>query len=483
MIWQQIKTLKAKNLEALGARRLSELLIRISVRDASVEDLLWLELAGTKGPVEAVLEVRKQMADIRQSRLFVEWDESPAFANDLDTLRRAIVEHVAVVDAVEGLDLMWSFMELADSVYERCDDSGGAVGNVFQAACDDFGEIARAAKTGPTLLADRAFTAIFNNNYSQYNDLVSILKPALGQEGLAHLKQRVVEFSLASAADPANKDFAGTNDSGLDSISEDERRERYRLHVASRALRDIADAQGDVDGFIAQYDEETRKLPRIAAGIAQRLLAAGRAEEALQALDAYSQDGAAGRQWGRFEWEDTRIDVLQELGQADEAQQIRWDCYERSLSAPHIRTYLERLANFDASGAEEKALDHAQEFQDRLVALSFFLSWPALNRASILVVEHAQSLDGNRYDVLAPAARALASEHPLAATLVLRAMIDFTLDHAKSTRYWYAARDLSKCSSLSLEIRDFQTHETHTAYEQRLRRDHGRKRSFWNLID
>ena len=75
------------------------------------------------------------------------------------------------------------------------------------------------------------------------------------------------------------------------------------------------------------------------------------------------------------------------------------------------------------------------------------------------------------------------SEHPLAATLILRAMIDFTLSKAKSTRYEYAARNLTKCSRLALDIRDFQTHETHDAYMQRLRRDHGRKRSFWGLVD
>jgi energy-coupling factor transporter ATP-binding protein EcfA2 len=38
-----------------------------------------------------------------------------------------------------------------------------------------------------------------------------------------------------------------------------------------------ADAQGDVDAFIQQYDEQTRKIPKIAAEIARRLLSAGRA--------------------------------------------------------------------------------------------------------------------------------------------------------------------------------------------------------------
>ena len=47
------------------------------------------------------------------------------------------------------------------------------------------------------------------------------------------------------------------------------------------ALKDIADAMGDVDAFIAQYDPATRKVPKIAAEIAARLLVAGRAEDAL----------------------------------------------------------------------------------------------------------------------------------------------------------------------------------------------------------
>jgi hypothetical protein len=36
--------------------------------------------------------------------------------------------------------------------------------------------------------------------------------------------------------------------------------------------------------YIEQYDEEARKVPKIAAEIAQRLLAAGRAQEAWQTI-------------------------------------------------------------------------------------------------------------------------------------------------------------------------------------------------------
>lgn len=477
------KTLKAKNLEALGARRLAELLIEIGTRDASIEDLLRLELAGVKGPAKAAREIRKQIVAMRSPRSFVDWDESPALANDLDILRGAIVERVANADAAEGLDLMWDFMELADPVFEHCDDSGGSVGEVFCSALEDLGEIASAAKPGPAMLADRTFEAITNNGYGQYDGLIGILKLALGNEGLERLKRRVIEFSNTAATKPTDKDSASKVFRSSASIPEDERNKRYRVDVARMRLRDIADAQGDVDGYIAQYDEETRRFPRIAAQIARRLLAAGRAEEALHALDTAVREDAADWRWSDCEWEDVRIRVLEALGRNDESQQVRQDCFERFLSIPHLRAYLEKLGGHKAAEAEEQALDHAQQFQDRLAALSFFIWWRALDRASRLVVEHANSLDGNRYETLAPAARALMSDYPLAATLVLRALIDHTLGRGKSTRYRYAVRDLSKCSSLASGIVDFQTHETHDAYVQRLRRDHGRKRSFWKMID
>jgi hypothetical protein len=56
---------------------------------------------------------------------------------------------------------------------------------------------------------------------------------------------------------------------------------RSHASTVRLALQEIADVQGDVDAFIRQYDEQTRKVPKIAASIAQRLLAAGRAEESM----------------------------------------------------------------------------------------------------------------------------------------------------------------------------------------------------------
>jgi hypothetical protein len=240
----------------------------------------------------------------------------------------------------------------------------------------------------------------------------------------------------------------------------------------------------DVDAFIAQYEPETRKMPKIAAEIARRLLSAGRTQEAWQAIEATEHRRRnSGWDWPEFEWEDVRIDVLEALGHTEDAQAARWGCFQCSLSAVHLRAYLKRLPDFDDLEAEKRALDHAQQARSLLQALSFLVAWPALERAAALVMQRADELDGDHYEILTPAAEALAGKHPLAATVVLRAMIDFSLRNARSSRYRHAARHLLDCSGLSAAIEDFGRFERHEAYEARLRREHGRKSSFWSFVD
>jgi len=477
-------TLNAKNLEALGPERMAELLIEISNGNAAAKRRLRLELAGAQSPGELAKEVRKRLSSIARTQSFVDCQGIRALADDLDTQRHAIVGTVAKANPHEALDLLWRFTALAPSIFARCDDGSGTVIGVFHDACSDIGDVALMAKANPTPLADQAFEALIGNDYGQFDKLIAVLAPALGQTGLEHLKQRMVDLSNRPGREPAEKDRVKVGWSSAGPIYADEMAERSRISTVRLALREIADALGDVDAFIELYKEETRKVPKIAAEIARRLLAAGRAQEAWQTIEATEHRRRSGSwDWPDFEWEDARIDVLEALGRADEAQVTRWGCFERSLSSTHLRAYLKRLSDFDDVEGEKKALDYAQRSRNLLQALSFLISWPALERAASLVLQRSEELDGDHYEILARAADALAGKYPLAAVMVLRAMINFSLTNSRSTRYKHAARHLLDCAGLSSVIEDFGGFEPHAAYEARLRREHGRKSSFWILID
>ncbi|MBM3578415.1 MAG: hypothetical protein FJX40_12315 [Alphaproteobacteria bacterium] len=472
-------TLNAQNLEALGAKRLAELLIDISSGDAAAKRRLRLALAGAQSPADAAREIRKRLTAIARSRSFVDWQNRRSLAEDLQTQRRAIVNHVGKSDPREALDLMWSFVALASPVFARCDDSSGTVIEIFHEGVSDLGQLAEAAKGDTKDLADRAFQALLDNDYGQFDDLVAELSPALGDAGLEHLKSRLVALSKEPAKKLVEHERKKIGWSTGGPIYEDEIADPHRARVIEIALRDIADAQGDVDAFIAQYDRETRKVPRIAAAIAERLLAAGRAAEALQTIEAAKHKRSG---WPEFEWEDARIAALDGLERSDDAQTARWSCFERFLSARHLRDYLKQLPDFDDIEAESRALDYAESFKPFSAALSFLAAWPAPDRAAKLVLNRTEELDGDRYEVLSPVADALAGKHPLAATLALRAMIEFSLDHGRSSRYKHAARHFQECASLAPAIADFGKHETHESFVARMRSKHGKKSSFWSLV-
>lgn len=474
------KTLNARNLEALGASRLAELLLEISAGDAAAKRHLRLALASSVGAPEVAGEVRKRLTTIARSRSFVDWPKKDALVKDLETQLGAIVEHVASVEPDQGLDLLWRFLGLANSVFERCDDSSGRVGDVFHDALGKLGPIAESARVLPEKLADQTYDALTANDFGQYDGLIEILTPALGDRGLSHLKERMIVLSNTPVQRPpeAEREVVGYGMGGP--IYADEIAERSRASTVQLALKAIADAQGDVDAYIAQYDEATRKVPKIAADIAQRLIAVDRATEALETIEAAEHPDRPGWNWPQFDWEDARIAALDAVGRNDDAQAARWSCFQRALSAPHLKAYLKHLA--DDLDAEEQALAYALRYPSVLQALVFLKSWPDLDRAARLVIDRADELDGDRYEILTPAAEALASRSPLAATLLLRAMIDFTLEQARSTRYKHAVRHLEECARLAPAIDDFGGFEVHVDYDARLRDRHHRKTSFYRLI-
>jgi hypothetical protein len=98
------------------------------------------------------------------------------------------------------------------------------------------------------------------------------------------------------------------------------------------------------------------------------------------------------------------------------------------------------------------------------------------------VLERSAESDGNVYFLLDPAAKALEGKHPLAATLLRRAMIEDTLNGAKSKRYRHAARHILECQALSSSIEDYAAFETHDAFVKRIRSKHGRKTGFWSRV-
>jgi hypothetical protein len=470
------KSLSAENLATLGTTRLAELLIELSAGDAAAKRRLRLALASQSGSGEVAHEVRKRIATIAKSRSYLDWDKVKSLAKDLTAQHRAVIDHVTGNDPREALDLLWRFMALAPSVYERCDDSNGELIGVFATAMSDLGPLSLTARVDPKALAERAFDALQDDDYGQYDGLITVLAEPLGDAGLDYLKTLMIAFSRQTPEQMREEERRVIGWGMNGPLYADEMVTRKRNRLVSNAIKTIATLRGDLDGFIAGFSDEERRVPVTAADIAQRLLAAGRIDEAWQIIETADRSA---RHWAMFDWEATRARLLEELGRSVDAQAFLWACFERSLEARHLRAYLKKLPDFDDVEAEARAMAHVLTYPDMRHALDFLIKWPALDRVNRLVLDRYGELNGDFYELLTPAADALEPRYPLAATLMRRAMIDFALNKARVKRYPHAARHLVECAKLDARIEDYGQHPTHEAYEQALRLAHGRKRGFW----
>ena len=476
------KVINVNNLQALGAARLAELLVDLTADNAVAKRRLRLEILAEQ-PEALAKEVRKRLNTIARTKSDIKWHQTKAVAAELETQCQLIIQKISPADPKQGTDLLWLLMSLANPVLDRSYDQSGIIDKVFVTARDALGKIATGATLDPVSLADRTFDALTTNDYGQYDGLIGVMAPALGEAGLEHLQQRFRSLADAgSSAKPSKAHAVIVGFDGKGPIFRRQDNEDVSANLAKQALKDIADIRGDVDGYISLIDEKTRKNPAIATQIAHRLLAAGRAAEALAILDTTGPPptrlGGAGALW----WDDARIAALATLGRMDEAQATRWQCFERVRSADHLRAYLKQLPDFDDIIAERRALTAVEHNDGPLMALSFLIDWPALDRAARVVCEHYEDLDGNRYETLGPVAEALAAQHPLAATLALRAMINFTLVKTRASRYRHAARHLEECAHLAISITRFDRFASHDDYVAQLRRTHGRQKSFWAKV-
>lgn len=417
------RSLNSSNLEALGAPALAELLIEVSSGNAVIQRRLRLALASAEGAAGAAQEVRKRLAAIARSSTFVDSRKRKALVSDLEYQRLAISGPIAAADPGLACELLLRFLELAEGVLERCSDSTGTVIGVFSQAATALGPIASAAAIEPEALAEQVADLISENGYGQFDQLIPATAPALGEPGLKLLEQ---------------------------------------------ACRD----RGASDGQMA--------LLQIAECRVRQLLAAERPEQALQLLDGAARGAAS---WHAPGWDEARLAVLEALGRHEEAQQLRWRCFAKTLSAPHLRAYLQRLNDFEDVEAEERAFELVEGHPMPLQALQFLIAWPCLPRAARYVIEHGAHWDGEAYAIFDTAAERLSPAYPVAATLLLRAMVVFALSMGRTKRYRFAAEHLRSCERLAAAIDNWQGLEAHWSFEARLREAFGARWSFWQLFE
>ena len=443
--------LNAKNLEALGEKRLAQLLLDVTKGNAEAKRRLRLELAGEAGVETIAAEVRKRIRTLEQSTSFVEWNKTKALIADLETQLGFITGKIAEKDPAVAFELIWEFVALSNPTYARVDDSNGRVQEVFHGALDDIVELAARALPSSTSVAQHIIAGLPYDEWGYYAPLISDLGAYLKDDGFSLLQDYMESDDGRALPD-------------------------YTRHSV---LSMIADARNDIDAFIALQSDGQIEHPEVAAYSARKLIEVGRAEEALAILERVDKSY---RSHGNFDCELAKVGALKALGRHDEAQIFRWSCFEANLNPDHLKAYLSELPDFDDIEAETKAIETAKSFPDFRSALTFLINWKAHEAASEMAIARNDEINGDHYYILTPAANALDGKFSLAATLLRRAMISFALDTGRYSRYKHAARHLLECESSAYTIPDFRDFPDHEGFVDELRREHGKKSSFWAAV-
>ena len=472
------KTLNKANIADLGVDRLADLLIEVSRGSADIKRRLRLELSHNLGTTELAHEVRKRLASLRKSKSFVSWRKRKALVKDLDTQLVMIVDKIVPEDPITAFDLLWQFIELAPSLYGRADDRRGDIGEVFRSAILHFADIAPCTDIDAKTLADRVWMAVSDNGYGEWDGIISILAPTLGEAGLSYLKVHIEHFADTPLSEPEVeheailflRELRGEADRSV------ERKQRF----VQQCLQEIATASGDTDAYIGQYSSEDLRNKVVAAEVALLLLKDSKAKDALVLLSNVA-DGEGNH--GQEQWDDAYISTLTVLGRHNGAQAHRWLCFENRLSVDHLRAFLKGLPDSEDVEAEDSACAYALTYPDVLQALHFCLKWSDLSTAAQLVKARADELDGDHYELLTLAADALRERHPLAATLLWRAMINFALIEGRASRYGHAACHLNDCGAVATQDDTFDAFPSHDRFVDELRVRHERKSSFWAKFD
>jgi hypothetical protein len=535
-------SLNAKNLEALGLARLAELLLQHTEGNAAARRALRLALAEQRGPLEMAQEVRKRLAAVERSSSWLDQKRRDALLADLHRQRQAIVGPIAAHDPDLAVELLWRFLDLASSLQDRCDCSDDAELPLFHQASADLGQVACRAKGSTAALAEQVAAALLENEGGEFDHLIEHLKEALKPAGLEQLRQimeakRPPRRSDAKQADGEDASFDGEDDEtaedgnsyiyaptfnsdyepdddegfeaeydvdfesdyddesefGYQEDGEDEDDEDYDLDPDPRdrgqtvrlAMLAIADALGDAEAYLAEYrdhDPTALKRPLVAARIAQRLTAAGRADEALALLDA-AQPLPHQTPPGPGPWIDARIAALEQLERGAEAQQLRWKFALLRLSSEHLRDYLKRMPAFEDGEAQERALDLVLQHPYLGPALEFLHQWPDRRRTARLILARPDELVRADEQLLGVVAEALEAEQPLAATLCLRALIESIVEQARSNRYRHAVRHLASCRRLAGAIEAWGAIPDHNTYVMDLLHAYGHRMGFLTKLD
>lgn len=401
-------------------------------------------------------DLKSRFAALKRSRRFVRWGESAVLARELRELLQQIENQVE--DAKSGCTLVADFYTSDRSIFDLCDDSSGHVGDIYRYdACELFVSYAKRC-ADKSWLAKLILKTSLKDDYGVRDVLVKSAVDFLPEAQLRWLIDQCQQL-----AEEEKEEFQ-------------RRHWFYQVESLARQLKD------------APLFEQTRHAawgddPGIAAcvDIARVYLECGEEQTALDWLERIP----AGESFHQQERDELLLAIYGRQGDKQRQAEVARRSFHRQRSRSGFERWISIVGDdqrTDLLNQEVRIILDAPRLS--LTDAAFLAAMEQWDAAESYLQARAEQLDGDHYQFLLPLAETFESlARPLTASLLYRALLDSILRRARTTTYGHGVRYLHKLDLLAQTVNDWRDIEPHTVYVEQLRRQHGRKTSFWSRYE
>ena len=438
-----------KRLLKLGVSRLAGALCTLASRNDDVADYV-ARLVST--PEEGNARIRSQLDELADSGYFIGYGEAYSFAKQLEGFVEDVRMNAATPE--EGIELLSGFYEADQAILERCDDSNGAVGEVFRwNACDAFAQFAKKCKDKDSLLK-RVYRLYMESEYGVRSALIERASEFLPKKKLRQLVQEFWTYV-------ENSDEEGHG----------RRHALIGIELLAHQLSDPA--------LFERARLEAWPEPNVACclDIAKAYAECKEDDKALEWLERIPDEG----HWRASEQDNLLFPVLRRKGDNDRAEEVAWRIFRRHRA----RESLEQLIEVAGKKKRKQILtDQIAEIltEERFSATdaTFLVEMNLNSEAATYTTQNAAKLDGGDYWSLTPLAEHMEEgKFLLAATALYRALLDSILARAQSKAYHHGAKYLRKLDAMAGKVTSWEPLAAHAEYKTAIIRDHKRKWRFW----
>ncbi|MCX5636898.1 MAG: hypothetical protein NTX52_04290 [Planctomycetota bacterium] len=409
-------------------------------------------MAAPKEATETLVsEIRSRISSVWAKTRGRDGHRQAAFiGKELDSVLQSIGSIIEKGCYLEAEKVLVRYIEAAEKFGVEVDDSYGYLWPVCQAGITLWGKVWTKIKPRDRIkLSELIYLHVHNNTNGLKDDIIIDFKDALGNEGLQHLKGKLL------------KDYMELPDS-----------KKYTL---CWQLENIADALNDVDFFI-EVNQMKGNVSRDAIPIARRLYEAKRYEEALAYLGKADYFQFSDEP---YDYATLKSKILVALGRGDEALRTLWSDFTQHLSSSTLENILLLSDNGQYDQVRQKAYKTAIEHRDIYNAMSFLTQQGQLIATANLIQQRQSEISGQAYNSVLSVAERLKEKFPAQAWILYKALTTNILESSRYKAYGHAADYVKIMSQLSQQA-EIETQQTE--FLEYLKQKHGRKSSFWERL-